>query len=409
MRSKTGNNATVNVRSLHDHRAAVAAALGEIRPLEVLLPDAAGATLARDVIAAGRVPALDLAAFDGFAVASADVEAASEDAPITLPLAYEVDPSESSARVHVRGTVAKVRSGSPVPRGATAVVRAEHFSPMHVSIDRQPREGEGIRRAGTDAEGGTVAVPAGRRLGPREIALAAALSHPRLWVRPVPRVVVMPIGSELVEPGSQREGVVDSNGHMLAALVVDAGARAYRVGVIPDDEDVLAAAIEDHVVRADVIVTTGALSTADALPGVLARIGDVDVVDIALSPGGRHAIGSVGGVPVIAMPGHPVSALIAFEAYVRPALRMMSGFVEPHRVTVRAEADARWSSPPGMVHALPVSLDLNDEGAVTARPIGDPDAVGLAAIAESDGLGWVTADVTDVGPGDSLWCTVWDR
>ena len=137
---------------------------------------------------------------------------------------------------------------------------------------------------------------------------------------------------------------------MLAALVEDAGARAYRVGAISDDPAVIAAALEDQVVRADVIITTGGLSGGinDTLVDVLRTLGAAEQVELDLMPRSHHAFGRIleGGTPVIALPGHPVAALIAFEAYVRPALRAMSGFAEVGRSPSAPSSLATGRQPP---------------------------------------------------------------
>src|SRR5690606_424429 len=131
-----------------------------------------------------------------------------------------------------------------------------------------------------------------------------------------------------------------------------------------------------------------------------------------LAPRARHGIGRIGetGTPVIALPGHPANALIAFEAYARPALRIMSGFAEENRVTIRAHLSKPWPSTAGLMEAVPVALDLDGDGVVSATPRGDGrGGVSLGALADSDGIAWIAEDVTTVNAGDVVRCTVWDR
>ena len=393
------------------HRAALTALLGTVEALELSLGDALGAVAAQDITASEPYPAVPLAAVDGYAIASNDALA-----PVSLPVAFDVDSRDRTPRVAVRGTAVRIASGSPMPRGCDAVVALEDTDGGvgTVTLARSILRGENVRRAGFDAAAGEVVVPLGRRIGPRELGLVAAIGRARVLVRPVPRVVVMAIGSELVDARSGEVGVPEANTHMLAALVEDAGARAYRVGSISDDPAVIAAALEDQVVRADVIITTGGLSggTNDTLVDVLRTIGTGELVDLDLLPRSRHATGRIteGATPVIALPGHPVSALLAFEAYVRPALRAMSGFGEVRRVTIRAELARDWPSTSGLVEAVPVTLDLDEDGAVLATPLGDGrGGVSLGALARSDGIAWVSADVTTARAGDVVRCTVWDR
>jgi molybdopterin molybdotransferase len=393
------------------HRADLTELLGTVEPIDLALGDALGAVTDEDVTAAHAYPAHPQAAADGYAIASNDALH-----PVALPVAFDVDSRDRTPRVLVRGTAVRIASGAPMPRGADAVAALADTDGgvERVALARSILRGESVRRAGFDATEGEVIVPSGRRIGPRELGLIAAIGRARVRVRPVPRVVVVAIGSELVDAKSGAEGVPEANTHMLSALVQDAGARAYRVGAIPDDPGAIAAALEDQVVRADVIITTGGLSAggSDALVEVLRAIGTGDLVDVDLAPRSRHGLGRIGDscTPVIALPGHPASALIAFEAYARPALRAMAGFTEVQRVTIRAELSATWPSTNGVMEAVPVTLELGDDGIVRAAPIGDGrGGVSLGALAKSDGIAWIGADVTTAQAGDEVRCTVWDR
>jgi molybdopterin molybdotransferase len=393
------------------HRAALTELLGTVEAIELALGDALGAVAASDITSPEAYPAVAQAAADGYAIASNDALAA-----IDLPVAFDVDSRDRTPRVLVRGTAVRIASGAPLPRGADAVAATSDTDGGvgRVRLNRSILRGENVRRAGFDAAAGEVIVPAGKRIGPRELGLIAAVGRTRVLVRPVPRVVILAIGSELVDARSDVAGVPEANTHMLNALVADAGARPYRVGSVSDDPAVIAATLEDQVVRADLIITTGGLSggSTDALIEVLSAIGTGETVDLALAPRSRHGFGRIaeGGTPVIALPGHPASALIAFEAYARPALRAMSGFAEVARVTIRAELSRSWPSTAGVVEAVPVSLDLDGDGVVRATPIGDGrGGVSLGALAQSDGIAWIAADVTTAQAGDEVRCTVWDR
>jgi len=396
---------------LGDYRAELIGALGAVATIELPIGDALGSSLAQDIVAARSLPPADVADTDGYALHSQDAVE-----PTSLPVAFDVDAGDLSPRVHVRGTAVRVTSGAPIPRGADTVIPAADTDGGigSVRLSRAALQGEHVRPRGFDAAEGAIVVPAGRRLGPRELGLAAALGYSRLAARPVPRVVVIAVGGELVDPHSDGDGVPEANTHMLAALVEDAGARAYRVGAVPDEPGELAAALEDQVVRADVILTTGGLSGGrhDTLVDVLRTIGTGVAYDVGLAPGARHARGTVGGrnVPVVCLPGHPVSALVAFEAYVRPALRAMSGFAEVNRVTIRAEFAGEWHSAAGITEALPVVLDLDDEGVVRASALADGQGgVSFVSAVASDGLAWIRPSVTELRPGDEVRCTVWDR
>lgn len=403
-------------RSLDGHRTALAEALPPGPVLDVLLGDAVGATLAQDLVAPAQMPLVPLASRDGYAVSSADVAAALPDAPVLLPVSHDVSFDSRAPRRHVPRAVARIPSGAPMPVGADAVVALADTDQgvARVGIARAVRPGEGVRPAGFDAHAGDMIVQAGTRIGPRQIAVAAALGRSRLRVRPVPRVVIMAVGDELVEPGAVRPGggVPESTTHMLASLVIDAGAKPYRVGAVPDDPLRLRATLEDQLVRADVVITTGGLSdgTHDTVAEVLARLGGFEAVELQLRPVGRHGLGSIAAgdrdIPVIALPGAPAGAAIAFEAYVRQALRVLCGHPDVERPVFRARVRSRWVVPPGVVTAMPVVVDHRDPDLPAVTPVG-ADALALTDLARADALVWSGPEAGVVNPGDIVECTSW--
>lgn len=390
-------------------------------PLNVLVADAAGATLVADVVAKRPLPATDTAMCDGYAVLAADVTGATAAQPVKLTVSHDVSFDARAPRRHIRGAAARISSGAPIPLGADAVVPAADTDGgvARVLITTPVAARANVRAAGEEASAGDVSIRHGVRLDARRIALAAALGNPRLTVSPVPRVVVISVGSELEEPGEGRPGsrVSESNAYMLSALVREAGAHAYRMGVVADDRAGLRATIEDQLVRADVVLTTGGLSDArnDTVAAVLRDMGDVRVSQVGLWPGKRHGFGVVSidegdrPIPVIALPGSPVAALVAFEAYVRPAIRVMSGRAEVERRTVHARSLASWSSPAGEVQPVPVTIETTGSGQHFATPVGTPGTISLASVVAADAFVWVDADVTEVTRGDSLRATLWDQ
>ena len=400
-------------RTLEEHRAAVSRSLQPIEPLSVLVSDAAGATLVEDVVAGSDLPPSPVAACDGYAVRAEDLLGA----PTALPVAHAVSFTDRGPRHHLRGTAARVASGMALPAGADAVVPLAFTDrgDARVTVTRAVTPGSWVRPRGADARADQVLVPAGRRLGGREVALLASLRQARVHVRPVPRVVVIATGSELVDAVSGRPGVPESTAHLITVAARTAGAQAYRVGPIKDDRASLRTAIEDQLVRADLIVLTGGLSDGpeDTVRDVLASLGVVDDVALAFHPGPHHAfalLGEDGGrqVPAIALPGAPVPAALGFEAYVRPAIRSMCGFSEVLRPSVRARVDRAWRSPAGVTQAVPVRLGVAEDGAVTAAVVGEPGAIALAALGAADGIAWVEPGLTEVAAGAVLRCTVWD-
>ncbi|QCB94471.1 gephyrin-like molybdotransferase Glp [Cellulomonas shaoxiangyii] len=410
------------MRSVQDHLAAVLAAVGPVTPLDVLLHDASGCILAADVAAPIDVPAVPVAARDGYAVAARDTEHGAGGRVPDLPVAHDVHAGSPAGLRHVAGTAVRVASGGPLPIGADAVVPIEETDrgTARVALQRPARPGQHVRHAGADVHAGDVVLPAGTRLGARQIALAAAMGRGRLPVHPTPRVVLLSVGDELVEPTTAvRPGTVfEADGHALEAAVLDAGAAAVRVGVVPDERATLREALEDQLVRADLVVLTGGLSELvhDTVKDVLAPLGTVRLDQVAMTPGMRHGFGTVGrgvggrdedqGVPVFALQGHPVAAQVSFEVFVRPALRAMAGHTELFRPSVAAAATQGWASPPGLRQFVPATvLGSPDEG-YRVTPLGDPAAPSTTALAHANALAVVGETDAAVRPGQVVHCLV---
>ena len=403
-------------RTLADHRDAVAQALRPGLVLDVLLADAVGATLAEDLVAPADMPPAPVAERDGYALVASDVAGARADAPVTLAVSHDVSFDVRAPRRHVRGAAARIPSGAPMPLGADAVVPLADTDRgvARVALTRPVHPGDGVRPAGFDARGDAVLVGEGTRLGPRQIAAAAALGRVRVRVSPVPRVVVMAVGDELIEPGSARPGggVAEATTHMIAALVQEAGAKPYRVGAVPDDALELRAALEDHLVRADMVITTGGLSDGpqDSVAEVMRRLGTFEAVDVLLRPGRRHGLGVIPAgdrdVPVVALPGSPAAAAMGFEAYVRRAVRVLCGHPNVERAPFTARARKRWIAPPGVVTGMPVVVDRDGAGLLAVTPLGAED-LSLADLARADAVVWSGPEPRVVEVGDEVQCTVW--
>lgn len=406
----------MTARSLDEHRQRVADLLPTMPAIDISLADSHGAMLAADVVADRNVPAHDVAAHDGYAVRAEDVGAARATAPAPLPVSHDAGFDELAARRLIPGTAARIPSGAPIPLGADAVVPLADTDAGVARVDvwRPVRAGEGVRTAGSEVTEGATVMRIGTRLTARHLAAAASLGLSRLPVHPVPRVVILSVGDELVEPGDRRAGVADSTGYLIAALVRETGAHAYRIGIVSDDRAALRSALEDQLVRADVIITTGGLSAGrnDTVADVVGLMGSFDVADFPLMPGGRHGLGVVEAsgrdVPVIGLPGRPVAAAVAFESYVRDALRATSGHRTATRATVAATASASWDSPAGVVHAVPVLIEEGGAVGYTVAPVGDPLATTVADLAAANGLVLLPADVTAIRAGTVLRCISWE-
>ncbi|RYV50386.1 molybdopterin molybdotransferase MoeA [Pengzhenrongella frigida] len=406
------------MRSVQDQLAAVLAAVGPVAPLEVVLADAVGCILAVDVVAAHDLPPFALAAQDGYAVASADTAAAGHGLPLHLPVVHDVHVGAAAPLRLVSGYAVGIASGAPLPRGADAVVPLDQTDrgTARVLVPRPTVPGEHVRREGVDARGGDVVLAAGTRLGPRQVALAAALGRGRVTVHPSPRVVVLSIGDELTAPGAAPlDGMVhDANGPALVSAVGDTGAHAIRIGVVGDDRAALREVIQDQLVRADLLITTGGLSesASDTVKDVLASLGTVRFDHVAMTPGRLQGYGRVGGddhhpgVPIFALPGHPVAAYISYEVFVRPVLRAISGRAELFRSSVPAVATAGWPSPAGQRQFVPAILAGSPDGGYRVTPLGEPGELSVVALSRANALAVVPERDVAVQAGDRVHCLV---
>lgn len=383
--------------------------------LDVLLADSVGCVLAEDVQAPFDLPVADLAACDGYAVRAADLSGAHPERPVDLPVTAEVKAGDVEPAGLAPATAIRIASGAPMPAGSDAVLALEFTDrgQARVAARTTPAVGENIRRRAEDVSAGTMVLRSGERVGARQVALLAGVGRSRVVVHPRPRVVILSIGDEVVEPGRPaRPGTVfDANGHALATAVADAGAQTFRAPPVPDDRQVLRETIEDQLVRADLIVTTGGISygSADTVREVLGAFGTVRFDSVAAWPGPMLGVGTVGeGTPIFCLPGDPVSAQVSFEVYVRPALRLMQGWTALNRPSVRARVDRGWYSPRGRREFVRVRLSGDPHAGYAATVMGTPAALLLSALAESNGLAVVPESVTDVSGGDVLPCMVLD-
>ncbi|MFD5769347.1 gephyrin-like molybdotransferase Glp, partial [Streptomyces sp. NPDC127049] len=262
-------------------------------------------------------------------------------------------------------------------------------------------------RAGAQGRPAAPARPAGTVLGPPQLGLLAAIGRGTVTVRPRPRVVVLSTGSELVQPGEELGPgqIHDSNSFALAAAARDAGALAYRVGAVADEAESLRATIEDQLIRADLLVTTGGVSVGayDVVKEALSADGQVDFRKLAMQPGKPQGFGAIGPeqIPLLALPGNPVSSYVSFELFVRPAIRALMGLDDLHRPVVRAtlKADAPLTSPAGRRQYLRGTYDA-ESGTVT--PVGGAGSHLIAALALADCLLVVPEDRTAADPGEEL-------
>ena len=394
-------------------------AVAQQPPLDVQLADAVSCVLAEDVEAPFDLPVADLAARDGYAVRSEDLAGARPDNELSLRVTEEIRAGDVNPAALVPGTAIRIASGAPMPAGADSVIALEFtdHGMAQVNVRTQPAVGENIRRKAEDVEEGEIVLRKGTRVGARQVALLAGVGRSRVYVHPRPRVVILSIGDEIVEPGEKaRPGTVfDANGHALSTAIADAGAQTFRVAAVPDERHVLSETIEDQLVRADLILTSGGIShgSGDTVREVLSTLGTVRFDNIAAWPGHILGVGTVGGddngeggTPIFCLPGDPVSAQVCFEVFVRPALRHMQGWTQLTRPSVKAAVDRSWYSPRGRREFVRVRLVGDPKTGYQAKVMGAPASLLLSALAESNALAIVPESTTNVHTGDMLQCLV---
>ncbi|KUJ37578.1 gephyrin-like molybdotransferase Glp [Streptomyces sp. NPDC093228] len=416
--------------SVDDHLEDILAGIRPLEPIELQLLDAQGCVLVDDVTVPVSLPPFDNSSMDGYAVRVADVAGASEEFPAVLTVVGDVAAGSAGAMRVGPGEAARIMTGAPLPPGAEAVVPVEwtdgglgggpvsgmparSLSPEgasgQVRVHRPAGARAHVRDKGSDVRAGDLALEAGTVLGPPQIGLLAAIGRGTVRVRPRPRVVVMSTGSELVQPDEELAAgqIYDSNSFALTAAARDAGAIAYRVGAVADDADTLRSTVEDQLVRADLVVTTGGVSVGayDVVKEALSSVGDedepgggIEFRKLAMQPGKPQGFGSIGPdhTPLLALPGNPVSSYVSFELFVRPAIRTLMGLQEVHRPRVKAvlTADKALTSPEGRRQFL---RGKYADGQVT--PVGGAGSHLVAALAHADALIVVPEDHTSVEPG----------
>ncbi len=393
------------MRTVEQHAEVIAGLLSPTPVTPVPLLRAAGLVLAVDLLAPIDLPPFDNSAMDGYAVRAADID----HLPVTLPVSQDIPAGRSDTVPLAPGTAARIMTGAPLPAGADVIVQVERTDAgsASVRIDSAPAPGVHIRGTGEDVRAGTVVLPAGTLIGAPQIGVAAALGFADLHVRRGLRVLVLSTGSELVEPGRPLAPgqIYESNAPMLAAGIDAIGAQARIEHFVADDVPSLHAALTRVATDVDLIVTSGGVSAGayevvkDALTGR-----GIEFVKVAMQPGmpqgaGRFAVTPDRTVPIITLPGNPVSSYVSFEVFLRPAIRAAMGHPDITRPVFRAPLAAPIDSPAGKRQFRRGQLDAV-AGSVT--PWGGPGSHLLSWLAGADCMIVVGEDVTHLDTGDEV-------
>ena len=400
------------MRSVEEHQQVVAGLVRARAAVTMAPGDALGLVLAGDVVAGLSLPGFDNSAMDGFAVLGTDIAAASAENPVTLPVTDDIPAGRTDTQPLKPGTAQRIMTGAPLPPGATTVVPVESTdadfsaSAVQVQIRAATKDGQHIRRAGEDVAAGTTVLRAGQRLTPAALGLVAALGLAEVSVLPRPRVLVMSTGTELVAPGTPLlpGQIYESNAVMLAAAVRDVGAEVIASTMVGDDVETFRAALAAHAGQADLIITTGGVSAGAYEVVKDALGGQVEFVKVAMQPGMPQGCGRVAGVPIVTLPGNPVSALVSFEVFLRPPLRAAMGLpADRPRITATLAEDL--TSPAGKRQFRRGVLAF-EKGQAVVTSYGPPASHHLRWLASSNCLLDIPRGVDKVAAGSQV--DVWD-
>ncbi len=396
------------MRTVEEHQRVVAELIAARRPVSVGLAEAEGRVLAEDVAAPLSLPVFDNSAMDGYAVRAEDVAGADDSNPVKLPVAEDIPAGRTDPLTLAPGTAHRIMTGAPLPAGATAVVPVEltDGGTETVEIRTTPREGQHLRRAGEDVTAGTTVLRAGQLVTPAALGLAAALGLGSLTVLPRQRVLVMSTGSELVSAGTELKPgqIYESNAIMLAAAVREAGGEVVATPTSSDDVAQFSTVLEGYAGQADLIITSGGVSAGayevvkDAFGG-----GAVEFVKVAMQPGMPQGAGRISGTPIVTLPGNPVSALVSFEVFLRPALRAAMGLPHPQRPRRSAVLTEGLTSPKGKRQ---FRRGVYDPDAGTVTTYGPPASHHLRWLASANCLLEIAEDVTEMAAGEQV--QLWD-
>jgi molybdopterin molybdotransferase len=391
--------------TVEEARALVLDSIRPLGPERVALRQAHGRVLLEDVAATRPIPPLDNSAMDGFAVRAEDTRRV----PAPLKLIDEIPAGQRSRRPVGAGEVARILTGAPIPAGADAVVMQEYAErdgdTVHVLRSVVP--GENVRFAGADVVPGQLVVAAGSVLGPAHVGMLAALGRASVSVSQRARVAVLATGDEIVEPerlGDADDGrIASSNSYSLQAAIAAIGAEPVYLGIAPDRPEAIEELLREAL-RCDAVVTTGGVSVGDHdyVKGAMARIGStLRLWQVRMKPGAPLAFALVGDTPLFGLPGNPVSSLVSFEEFVRPALLRLQNHLRLYRPIEYATLVEAYRKPAGRTHFARVTIEARD-GRRYARLTGDQSSGVLLSMLRADGLAIVPADVTEVPAGTDV-------
>lgn len=347
--------------------------------------------LAEEIRASTDLPPFDRSTVDGFALRAAETLHAGSGKPVTFRVVAEVSMGAELDVQVGKGEAARIPTGGALPAGTDAVVMQEHIVRRDgtIAVERPIKPGENVTPRGTDVRAGELVLSPGRTLRAQEVGLLAGLGHPEVEVYVRPRVGVIVTGDELVSPDDQLRGsqVHDTNSYTLAGLINSAGAVAKSYGIVRDNLAVLARVAQRAHRACDVLLLSGGSSVGekDVVSEVIAALGDPGVIvhGISIRPGKPTILAIANGKPVFGLPGNPVSAMVIFDQFVRPALEALGGLRDPRRHSVHARLATRLVADDREDHVR-VALDERTGGLWATPALGGSGVI--TSMVRADGM-----------------------
>jgi molybdopterin molybdotransferase len=371
----------------------------------VALKDARGRVLAADVIAPIDLPPFDNSAVDGYAVRHADIDAKDE---TRLRITDRLTAGRAATHAIEAGEAIRIFTGAPMPEGADTVFMQEDVRTEGGAVIVPPglKRGANRRLAGEDVRRGTVALPAGRRLQPQDLSMAAALGLCVLPVRRRVRVAIFSTGDEIVEPGTPlpAAGLYDANRELLRALLGRLDAEVSDLGILRDDREKLSARLAEAAQGQDLVLTSGGVSTgeADYVKDAIGAAGSLVFWRVAIKPGRPVAMGVLRGTAFVGLPGNPVAVFVTFARVVRPLLLRLAGAAPEPLIALPVKAGFAYRKKKGRREYVRVSLTRLSDGSYEAHKHPQDGAGVISSLTATDGLAELADDVTEIAKGETV-------
>jgi len=374
---------------------------------KVNILDALGRVIGEDVYAGRAIPPKDNSAMDGYALRAEDTRGVSAESPVRLAVVEDI-PAGAIPRKRVGpGEAARIMTGAPIPEGADAVVRMEDTrkEAARVAIVVEAKKGQDIRNAGEDVHCGEKVISRGEIIRPAEVGMLASLGRSFILVHQRPLVAVVATGDELAdidEPLSEWK-IISSNSYSLAALVRECGAVPLQIGIARDRREDLLAKFR-AAMRADLIVSSGGVSVGDydLVKEIMRETGNaMKFWQVAMKPGRPLAFGMLGDVPAVGLPGNPVSSMVSFDLFIRPAILKMLGHENLFRRSVRARLGEEIVKKKGIRHFIRARVRREGEG-YTVVTTGEQGSGILKSMVRANGLIVLPEEATIARAGDMV-------